>query len=60
MPLLLSNSEIYIRWYNLQLVAQELVHLCHLRRNAQVDGSVANLHDEAAFDIGIDLLSISE
>lgn len=40
---------------NLQRVPEHLVHLGHLRRHAQVDGPVADLDDEAALDVGVDL-----
>jgi len=40
---------------NLQSVLKELVHARHLRRDAEVDGPLADLHDEAAADVRIDL-----
>lgn len=40
---------------NLQSVGEELVHLGHLGRDAEVDCPVADLDDEAAEDISVDL-----
>jgi hypothetical protein len=40
---------------NLQSVGEELVHLGHLGRDAEVDCPVADLDDEPANDIGVDL-----
>jgi hypothetical protein len=39
----------------LQSVGKELVHLGHLGRDADVDGSVANLDDQPANDVGVNL-----
>lgn len=39
----------------LQSVGQELVQLCHLGRDAEVDGAVADLDDKAADDVGVNL-----
>lgn len=39
----------------LQSCLEEVVHLVHLGGNAQVDGTVADLDDEAAADIWVDL-----
>lgn len=41
--------------HNLQRVGEELVHLGDLGRHAEVDGAVANLHDEAANNVRVDL-----
>lgn len=40
---------------NLQTVSEQLVHLGKLGRDAEVDCPVANLDDETADDIGVDL-----
>lgn len=40
---------------HLQAVGQELVHLGHARRDAEVDGSIANLNDEATDNVRVDL-----
>ena len=39
----------------LQSILEQLVHLCHLGRDAEVDGAVADLDDEAAADLGVHL-----
>ena len=39
----------------LQSVLEELVHPGHLGGDGQIDGAVANLDDEAANDLGVDL-----
>ena len=39
----------------LQRVLQELVHPGNLARNTEVDGAVADLDDQAAVDIRVDL-----
>ena len=39
----------------LQSVLEELVHLGHLGGNGQVDGAVADLDDESALDLRVDL-----
>lgn len=39
----------------LQGVGQELVHLGDAGGDAEVNGSVANLDDESANDVGVDL-----
>jgi hypothetical protein len=40
---------------NLQRVGEELVHLGDAGGDAEVDGAVANLDDESADDVGVDL-----
>jgi len=40
---------------HLQSILKQLVHARHLRRDAQVDRTVANLHDETATNIRVDL-----
>ena len=53
-----SNTEcLLLEWTPtyLQSVLKELVHPRHLRRNAEVDRAVANLDDQAAADVGVDL-----
>lgn len=44
---------------HLQSIGQSLVHLGDLGRDTEVDGAVANLDDEAANQVGIDLKSPS-
>lgn len=39
----------------LQSVLEELVHLGDAGRDAEVDGSVANLDDESTNNVGVDL-----
>lgn len=39
----------------LQGVLEELVHLGDAAGDAEVDGSVADLNDESANDVGVDL-----
>lgn len=39
----------------LQSILEQLVHLGHLGRDRQVDGAVANLDNESAADLGVDL-----
>jgi hypothetical protein len=39
----------------LQRVREELVHLGDAGRDAEVDGSVANLNDESANNLGVNL-----
>jgi hypothetical protein len=39
----------------LQSILEQLVHLGHLGRDGQVDGAVANLDDQAAADLRVDL-----
>lgn len=41
---------------NLQGVGQELVHLRDLGRDREVDGSVSDLNNQAANDVGVDLV----
>lgn len=41
---------------NLQGVGQELVHLGDLGGDREVDGPVSDLNDQAANDIGVDLV----
>lgn len=41
--------------FNLQGVREELVHLGELGGDAEVDRPVANVDDEAAQDLGVDL-----
>lgn len=43
----------------LQLILEELVHLRQFCGNAKIDGSVADLNDETAADIWVDLRSVS-
>ena len=43
------------RVQNLQGVLEKLVHLGKLSGNAEVNGAVANLDDESALDLGVDL-----
>jgi hypothetical protein len=50
-----SNSSLF---YNLQNIGKGLVELGDLGRDAEVDGAVAHLQDEAADDVGVDLLHI--
>ena len=52
-----SNREHIL--YLLQLLGQQLVHLGNLVRHAEVDGPVANLHYQPAFDIRLNLCRIS-
>jgi hypothetical protein len=40
----------------LQSIGEELVHLGDARRDAQVDGAVADLDDEPADDVRVDLV----
>ena len=40
---------------HLQSISQSLVHLGDLGRHAKVDGAVANLDDEAANQVGVNL-----
>lgn len=40
----------------LQGVVEELVHLCDLGRDGQVDGSVADLDNETTDDFGVNLV----
>jgi hypothetical protein len=40
---------------NLQRVGEELVHLGDAGGDAEVDGSVTDLNDESANDVGVDL-----
>lgn len=40
---------------SLQSLAKELVHAVHLGRDAEIDGSVADLDNKTAADIGVDL-----
>lgn len=40
---------------HLQSIGQSLVHLGHLGGDAEVDGAVANLDDEAANQVRVDL-----
>lgn len=47
-----SNSSLF---YNLQSIGKGLVELGDLGRDAEVDGAVADLQDEAADDVGVDL-----
>lgn len=42
---------------NLQGVGQELVHLGDLGRNGEVDGTVANLNNQATDDVRVDLVA---
>jgi hypothetical protein len=46
---------VYCESLYLQSVLEQLVHLGHLARDGQVDGAVANLDNEAALDLGVDL-----
>lgn len=48
-----SNSSLF---YNLQSIGKGLVELGDLGRDAEVDGAVTDLQDEAADDVGVDLL----
>jgi hypothetical protein len=48
-----SNSSLF---YNLQNIGKGLVELGDLGRDAEVDGAVADLQDEATDDVGVDLL----
>lgn len=48
-----SNSSLF---YNLQSIGKGLVELGQLGRDAEVDGAIADLHDEAADDFGVNLL----
>lgn len=41
---------------NLQSIGEEIVHLGDARRDAQVDGAVADFYDEAADDVGVDFV----
>lgn len=41
---------------HLQSIGQSLVHLGHLGGDAEVDGAVADLNDEAANQVGVDLV----
>lgn len=41
--------------FYLQSILEQLVHLGHLRRDRQVDGAVANLDNESAADLWVDL-----
>lgn len=43
----------------LQGVGQELVHLGDASRDAEVDGSVSDLDDESANNVGVDLGEVS-
>lgn len=52
LPPIQQQYNIYIY---LQAVAEELVHLGHLGGNGEVNGAVADLDDEAAADVGVDL-----
>lgn len=45
----------YTHEIHLQRVSKELVHLGDAARDAEVDGAVADLDDEAADDVGVDL-----
>jgi hypothetical protein len=44
----------------LQSVREELVHLGDAGRDAEVDGSVANLDDESTNNVGVDLGNVRE
>jgi hypothetical protein len=44
----------------LQLILKELVHPGHLRGNAKIDCSIADLDDETAADIRVDLKVVSD
>lgn len=39
----------------LQSVCEQLVHLCHLGRNREIDGTVANLDNQSTLDFWVDL-----
>lgn len=43
----------------LQLVSEEFVHLGHLRRHTEVYGAVADLDDESASYVGVDLVHLA-
>lgn len=51
----LSSIVMYTNKVYLQSLGEQLVHLGHLRGHAQINCSVANLHNKATLDIGIDL-----
>lgn len=53
-PVPLHPTEYLLELY-LQSILEQLVHLGHLGRDGQVDGAVANLNDESATDLGVDL-----
>lgn len=44
----------------LQVVSEELVHLADAGRDAEVNGSVADLDDESTNDVGVDLERLRE
>jgi hypothetical protein len=50
-PVVLQST----RMLCLQSILEQLVHLGHLGRDGQVDSAVANLDNQAAADLGVDL-----
>lgn len=60
------NTRICLGWksyvffvFKLQSIGQGLVQTVDLGRDAEVDGSVTDFDDEAANDIGVDLIQFS-
>jgi hypothetical protein len=50
-PVVLQST----RMLCLQSILEQLVHLGHLGRHGQIDSAVANLDNQAAADLGVDL-----